>query len=379
VQPHSPNPRVDGARPLTSGANGPPRFVVAIALATIVCLTFAGLEVDAPRFALGMSESRPKQPAAVATPVPSPESSRDPLDGDPSSPDPLGHDSLDGDPLDGTPAPTTNSASPNGRPLNIVRSGRPEAAPQSLVAYDGDPRTVWAPTENEGDAWIWLDLGSKRRLRSVRWLARGSGAIEVSISDDRRRWQAIDSMAVRPFWQQVSLRDDAQFVRLDLQPSDDGSLPEIAEVSVYGRDAADEVSLAQKSSKNDRKGGKNQSKGKGSGKSESGSTSGGNSKKAKGAKSSSEGNITAEQGDTHCQGDRARCRAREGKVSVDDTCETDGTCTIDVQADGGSAMCGATGGGKAKAGKGKRKRGGEGGRCDAAADGGTVTIGDINP
>jgi hypothetical protein len=66
-------------------------------------------------------------------------------------------------------------------------------------------------------------------------------------------------------------------------------------------------------------------------------------------------------------------------VSVEEDCETDGTCTIDVQADGGSATCDATGGDETQAGKGEGKRGGEGGRCEAVADGGAVTIGDINP
>ena len=336
-------------------------------LAMSVALIISSLAIVLPRPVLGMTEPRPKQTAALGTPVP-PIPSREPLDGDPRGAGQSAADPLDGDPLDGTSQTR----------LEIVRSGRPESAPRSLVAYDDDPETVWRPAINEGDPWLWLDLGAASNVRTVRWLASGSGSVEVSVSDDRRRWHSVDTIEVRPAWQQLSLRDDARYVRLDLIPSSDGAPPGIAEVAVYGSQAAHDATLAQKANKG-RKGGKNENKGEKGGKSAKGSNGHPKSKKTKSGKSTSDGNVTAQEGDTHCTGNRDRCRARDGKVSIDDNCQSDGTCTIDVQADGGSATCGAAGGERDRAGKGKRTRGGSGGRCDAAADGGTVTIGDINP
>jgi hypothetical protein len=63
---------------------------------------------------------------------------------------------------------------------------------------------------------------------------------------------------------------------------------------------------------------------------------------------------------------------------VEDDCTADGTCTIDVRADGGTAVCDSTGGDESRAGGGEGKRGSDGGECEAVANGGAVAIGDIN-
>ena len=72
-------------------------------------------------------------------------------------------------------------------------------------------------------------------------------------------------------------------------------------------------------------------------------------------------------------------RGATGQVSVEEDCAGDGSCTIDVRADGGTVVCDASGGDQSKAGDGEGKRGGQGGRCEAVANGGAVAIGDINP
>jgi hypothetical protein len=330
---------------------------------------------------IGMAVSRPKQTASVGTPVSSPAVVHDLLDGRLPQQDQHSADPLDGDPLDG--APSTDDAGLSR--FGIVRSGRPDSAPRSLAAYDDDPDTIWSPDAASGDQWLWLDLGENRRLRRVRWLAAGSGAVAFSVSNDRQRWVPVDTVEVRRGWQAIDVREDAQYVSLELSPSEDGTLPGIAEVEIYGRDANHDTVFAQKAGKN--KGGKHDHKRK----SDRNSNSGSNAKnKNKGENKSNKSNggtkpagnqngITAEPGETDCTGDHERCRTREGTVDVNDDCHTAGTCTIDVQADGGSATCDAVGGNESKAGKGKGKRGGEGGRCGAVADGGAVTIGDINP
>jgi hypothetical protein len=66
-------------------------------------------------------------------------------------------------------------------------------------------------------------------------------------------------------------------------------------------------------------------------------------------------------------------------VTIEEDCLQDGTCVIDVRADGGTASCDASGADDGEAGRGEGRRGGDGGRCEAVANGGTITIGDINP
>ena len=69
----------------------------------------------------------------------------DPLDSDPSEGASINDDPLDGDPLDGTPADDDPGAPVDETQLEIVRSARPHDEPETLVIYDDDPQTEWAP------------------------------------------------------------------------------------------------------------------------------------------------------------------------------------------------------------------------------------------
>lgn len=327
----------------------------------------------------GVTASRLDDHLARNTPVSATAQPTDPLDGDPLDGDPRGADPLDSDlPGKDTGSPTDNMQ------FDIPRSGRPDVLPRSDVAYDGNPDTIWTPEQDGEDAWLWLDLGVDRRVREVRWLARGAGAINVSISSDRRHWQDVDQIDVAAEWQGVTLRDDARYIRLTLQPDDEGNLPGIAEASVYGRGDSS-VSMEQKAKKT-KKSEKDSStkKNRGSGNEKSTASGGntsdnGNGKRRGGGNSNNQAGISTKPGETRCDGDRERCTAREGRVSVEDDCTQGGSCTIDIQADGGTAICDAAGGDQSKAGSGSGKQGGDGGKCEAVANGGAVAIGDINP
>jgi hypothetical protein len=316
----------------------------------------------------------------VATPVALPPVAGDPLDGDPKANDPLDGDPLDGKPLADPPPPR------GARELEVVRSGRPTSAPASLAAYDGDPATTWNPGKATKDAWVWLDLGQERQVREVRWLARGSGAVDVAVSSDRERWHDIGREAVQNGWATQTLSDDARYVRLTLLPDDAGDRPQLADATVYGDDTKSveqKQDAKSKSGKKDRKSTKSAKSGNG-GKSDSGTakhadTGGASGEPKKGAKSSGQIQASAAPGETSCKGKRAHCKAQEGRMEMDGTCGASGSCTIDVQADGGAAVCDATGGENTKAGQGEGKSGGNGGRCDAVANGGAIAIGDINP
>jgi hypothetical protein len=353
------------------------RLLAAIALAvTIVAAGLGGDTFADSGTSRDDASSRRQLPAARGAALLATPQAADPLDSDP----------LDGDRGDTPTLPAKDPEAPKGRDrLDIVRSGRPTNLPRSDVAYDDDAGTVWTPETGGGDAWLWLDLGGERRIREVRWLARGGGGIEVAISSDRERWQEVEQVVVDAGWQGVALRDDARYVRLTLLPGGDGQLPEIAEATVYGRGG--DVSLEQKARK-DRadkkkqraKAEKTQTSDAGQNDNSSGKANKGKSKSKRGKRGvTTASGISAQPGETRCEGDRQRCSAREGRVDVNEDCTTDGSCVIDIQADGGTAICDATGGTKGQAGGGAGKKGGDGGRCEAVADGGTVSVGDINP
>jgi hypothetical protein len=252
-----------------------------------------------------------------------------------------------------------------------------------LAVYDDDPRTAWTPRAAADETWLWLDLGLERRLRQVRWLAEGSGTVEIALSSDRQRWRDVDRLDVDRGWQGVELRDEARYVRLTLLPPEDGGdLPAIAEAAVYGPDQRESVSAKQRAGDGREQDRDRQSRGDRSSVSEQEAeddeTARGNEGR-RGSRSGGRTRISAEPGETRCRGDRERCEARQGEVSVEEDCERDGTCTIDVRADGGTAVCDAAGGDETKAGDGEGRRGGRGGRCEAVANGGAVAIGDVNP
>lgn len=293
-------------------------------------------------------------------------------------------DPLDGDPLDGPPDQNPDDLVQ----FEIARSGRPENAGSSLPAYDDDLRTVWQPGDGVGDPWIWFDLGEERRLRRVRWQAEGEGAIQVALSADRQDWEVFDKIPLQDDWQELVLRQDARYVRLTLLPDAEGELPALAEATIWGEQASAGATLAQKTAKKDerKKQDERRAKQKQPAKSAQKAKKSDDSGDSGGSGTSNErkgnGKVTAsaKPGETRCKGDKGKCRAKAGKVRVDDSgCQSEVSCTIDVQADGGTAICDAQGGDEAEAGDGEGKRGGEGGECEAVADGGTVTIGDINP
>jgi hypothetical protein len=326
---------------------------------TPTCLQPDGLSPRGAEILCAAGETKrstPEHSAWAATPVPE-------------------ADSLDGDPLDG-PTQKKPQDPENATQLPIVQSGRQKDTPNSTTLYDGDADTLWSPT-NVDEPWVWLDLGDTESVRSVRWLAGGSGDVEIAVSTDRQRWAVLDTQPVTDGWQEITLREDAQYVRMTLLPEDDTTDVDLAEVEVFGREREADTSLAQDAKKGNKKRDKRRSTERAQDVAADDEPTGDDATKDNGRGTV---NTSVKAGKTKCTGDRERCRARPGKVEVTDDCDGDGTCTIDIRADGGSAVCDASGGEKDRAGNGEGKRGGgNGGRCEAVADGGTVTLGDVNP
>ena len=360
------------------------RATISLLVAAVtVSLLLGGTFLVPGQSAAGMQQSGNDEEPASGTPVTAAAERQDLPDSDPSEAASIPGDPLDGDPLDGPPAAGDPGAPVNQTQLEIVRSARPHDEPVTLAVYDDDPQSVWEPQANAGETWLWLDLGLERRLREVRWLSQGAGTVEIAVSNDRERWQDVDRVEVSRGWQGVELRDDARYVRLTLLPVDDGGkLPAIAEAAVYGADQPRSVSSEQRAAEGRGRDRARPSTGDTKSASEQqaevNDTSGTDEGRTE-PRSGGRVRISAEPGETQCRGTGDRCEARQGQVSVEADCEREGTCTIDVRADGGTAVCDAAGGDESKAGGGEGKRTGEAGRCDAVANGGAVAIGDVNP
>jgi hypothetical protein len=354
-------------------------FLVA---AVIVSLLLGGTFLVPVPSAAGMQEAGSGDDPARSTPVADAAERQDPLDSDPSEAASITGDPLDGDPLDGQPADGDPGAPADETQLEIVRSARPHDEPTTLAVYDDNPLTVWEPQTNADETWLWLDLGLEKRLREVRWLSQGKGRVEIAVSNDRERWQNVDRVEVSRGWHGVELRDDARYVRLTLQPVDDGGeLPAIAEAAVYGADRRPSDSSEQRAGDRGRDRAR-QARGDTTSTSEENTEGNASSVSDEGRReprARGRVRISTAPGETRCRGDRDRCEARQGEVSVEADCEREGTCAIDVRADGGTAVCDAAGGDETKAGRGEGKRGGRAGRCEAVANGGAVAIGDVNP
>lgn len=291
-------------------------------------------------------------------------------------------DTPDDDPLDG-PVRKKRPADPdNATRLSIIQSGRQKDTPNSTALYDGDEETAWVPRDVE-EPWVWVDLGDTATVRNVRWLANGSGDVELAISTDRKRWSVLDTVPIANGWHEITLREDARYVRLTLLPDDVSSPVELAEVEVFGRERKADVSLAQKAKKENKRKKKQEKRQERRRAAERAQDASASDEPANDTSRSDNGSSiksSAKAGKTKCKGKRERCRAKPGRVEVTDDCGGNGTCTIDIRADGGSAVCDASGADNDRAGNGEGKRGGgNGGRCEAVANGGTVTIGDVNP
>jgi hypothetical protein len=358
-----------------------PAAISFVVTAVALSLALGGTLLVLSSPAAGKQQSRNGDDLASGTPVAATAEVHDSLDSDPSQGAPTAGDPLDGDPLDGLPAGDP-SAPVDRTQLEVVRSARPHDELRSVGVYDGDPQTVWTPQADAGETWLWLDLGLERPLREVRVLSRGRGSIDVAVSSDRRLWHDVDRIDVGGGWQGLELRDDARYVRLTLLPPDNGGeLPAIAEAAVYGPDRKRSVDSEQRASEARERNRDRQSSGneKSAAKQKAAddASSGGNEERRE-PRSGGRVRISEEPGETRCRGNGERCEARQGEVSVEEDCEREGTCTIDVRADGGTAVCDA-GGDETKEGNGKGRRGGKAGRCEAIANGGAVAVGDVNP
>ena len=356
----------------------PRAAAIAVLSALLLLASGASTSLVSGQSATGMMEMRHGRGAAASTPAPADAQVERPPDGDP----------LDGDPLDGAPPGEDRDAPDDQTLLDVTRSGRPNGAPRSLAAYDGNAQTVWAPPDDAESSWLWLDLGKEQRVRAVRWLATGPGSIAVSVSRDRSRWREVDRVDAGRGWRGIELREDARYVRLELLSENDGTPPALAEVAIYGSERTTGASFEQKAGNKTKKASK-QKRGRAERQEQRSASKRQNEDQrqpdeSNGSETVDEAGsgrirVSTEEGETRCKGKRARCEARKGEVSVEEDCEREGSCAIDIRADGGTAVCDASGGERSRAGKGEGKRGADGGECEAVANGGAVAIGDIDP
>jgi uncharacterized protein YkwD len=123
----------------------------------------------------------------------------------------------------------------------IVGGARTDNSSESSAVYDGDLTTAWRTTSDEppGVAYVWLDLGEVRQIRSIEWMFSRSGAADefaIDVSTDRKTWTQIarkGNGAINE-WRRLEWSGEARYVRFFFaNPNEDDVLGYLAEVRVF--------------------------------------------------------------------------------------------------------------------------------------------------
>jgi hypothetical protein len=127
-------------------------------------------------------------------------------------------------------------------PYRIVKTRQSPNAGDAAVVVDGDSATVWTttPGATPTEAWVVLDLGKPRAIRSVRWLVAAEGlegTLRLEVSTDGKRWKKAtgENQEANAGWQELTLKHavESRYVRLVVSnPTGAPRLGGLAEVEV---------------------------------------------------------------------------------------------------------------------------------------------------
>jgi hypothetical protein len=134
----------------------------------------------------------------------------------------------------------------------IVATRQSSQSGDAAVVVDGDATTAWHtdPGARADEAWVRLDLGTRRSIRSVRWLAAAdglAGRMDIALSSDGKRWQTAAGVAreTPDGWQERRLKQPvtARYVRVVFtQAADAPRLGGLAELEVTAAATAKDAS-----------------------------------------------------------------------------------------------------------------------------------------
>jgi hypothetical protein len=142
------------------------------------------------------------------------------------------------------PQPTEeNSSAERSNPAyRVVKTRQSSNSVAASAVVDSDPTTTWSTQSGitPDEAFVILDLGKRRPIRSLRWLeaAEGlSGTMRVEVSTDGKRWKTANGKQQdrSDAWRELQLKHavDARFVRIAFtNPDGAPRLGGLAEVEV---------------------------------------------------------------------------------------------------------------------------------------------------
>jgi hypothetical protein len=142
------------------------------------------------------------------------------------------------------PQPTEeNSSAKRSNPAyRVVKTRQSSNSVAASAVVDSDPTTTWSTQSGiaPDEAFVILDLGKRRPIRSVRWLeaAEGlSGTMRVEVSTDGKRWKTANGKQQdgSDAWRELQLKHavDARFVRIAFtNPDGAPRLGGLAEIEV---------------------------------------------------------------------------------------------------------------------------------------------------
>ena len=125
----------------------------------------------------------------------------------------------------------------------LVRSGASVNSVASTYVRDGKLSTVWRTNPfRDGppdEAWVWVDLGSRKPVGSIRWVFGQAGIgdyFEIEGSNNLLTWQYITRRNGKPvgLWQEKTLSRNYRYIRFRFEnPNRDTILGGLAEIQVY--------------------------------------------------------------------------------------------------------------------------------------------------
>jgi hypothetical protein len=138
---------------------------------------------------------------------------------------------------------SSSQSADDNKAYRIVKTRQSRNSVAAAVVMDDDPATSWStePGATPHEAYVVLDLGKPRVIRSVRWLAAPeglSGTMRVEVSTDGKQWQKAAGVGqdTTDAWQELRLKQavEVRYVRLVFtNPNQEPRLGGLAEVEVW--------------------------------------------------------------------------------------------------------------------------------------------------
>jgi hypothetical protein len=138
---------------------------------------------------------------------------------------------------------SSSQSADDNKAYRIVKTRQSRNSGDAVVVVDNDPATSWStePGATPHEAYVVLDLGKPRVIKSVRWLAAPeglSGTLRVEVSTDGKQWQKAAGVGqdTTDAWQERRLKQavEARYVRLVFKnPNQEPRLGGLAEVEVW--------------------------------------------------------------------------------------------------------------------------------------------------